>query len=72
MSCLFIKDENSIIGYVTDMTLRDNVVAQQVPVDHEIMEVMDNPIVSISDQSYLYEAVLKMFRTKSRYLLVEK
>lgn len=72
VSCLFIKDDNSIIGYVTDMTLRDNVVAQQIPVDHPIVEVMDNPIVSISDQSYLYEAVLKMFRTKSRYLLVEK
>lgn len=72
VSCLFIKDDNNIIGYVTDMTLRDNVVAQQIPVDHPIAEVMDNPIVSISDQSYLYEAVLKMFRTKSRYLLVEK
>lgn len=72
VSCLFIKEDNSIIGYVTDMTLRDNVVARQIPVDHPIVEVMDNPIVSISDQSYLYEAVLKMFRTKSRYLLVEK
>ncbi len=72
VSCLFIKEDDSIIGYVTDMTLRDNVVARQIPVDHPIVEVMDNPIVSISDQSYLYEAVLKMFRTKSRYLLVEK
>ena len=72
VSCVFIKDKNGIIGYATDMTLRDNVVAQQIAVDRAIIEVMDNPIVSISDQAYLYEAVLKMFRTKSRYLLVEK
>jgi CBS domain-containing protein len=72
VSCVFIQNKNGIIGYATDMTLRDNVVAQQIAVDRAIIEVMDNPIVSISDQAYLYEAVLKMFRTKSRYLLVEK
>ncbi|MDF2518329.1 MAG: signal transduction protein [Sphingobacterium sp.] len=72
VSCAFIRDEQRIIGYVTDMTLRDHVIAQQVAVTAPIASVMDNPIVSISDQSYLYEAVLKMFHTKSRYLLVEK
>lgn len=72
VSCAFIKDEEHIIGYVTDMTLRDRVVAQQVTATAAIVSVMDNPIVSISNQAYLYEAVLKMFHTKSRYLLVEK
>lgn len=72
VSCIFIKNANNIIGYATDITLRDNVVANQVPVNHAIVDVMDNPIVSISNQAYLYEAVLMMFRTKSRYLLVEE
>ncbi|MEZ0452425.1 DUF294 nucleotidyltransferase-like domain-containing protein [Sphingobacterium thalpophilum] len=72
VSCIFIRDEHSIIGYATDMTLRDRVIAEQVDTSRPIIEVMDNPIVSISNQAYLYEAVLKMFRTKSKYLLVEK
>src|SRR5690606_32471493 len=61
-----------IIGYATDITLRDNVIANQVDSKQPIESVMDNPIVSISHQAYLYEAVLMMFRTKTKYLLVEK
>lgn len=73
VSCLFIKDKNqNIIGYATDITLRDNVIAKRVDASAPIDEVMDNPIVSISHQAYLYEAVLMMFSTKTRYLLVEK
>lgn len=71
VSCLFIKEADSIIGYATDMTLRDRVIAERVDAASPIVEVMDNPIVSISNQAYLYEAVLKMFHTKSKYLLVE-
>lgn len=74
VSCLFIREENSrkIIGYVTDITLRDNVIALCVDPQKAVKEVMDNPIVSISSDAYLYEAVLMMFKTKTRYLLVEK
>lgn len=73
VSCLFIRDEKQdIIGYATDITLRDNVIAPCVDPHTPIVEVMDNPIVSISHQAYLYEAVLMMFSTKTRYLLVEK
>lgn len=73
VSCLFIRDESqNIIGYATDITLRDNVIAKHIDVDTPIADVMDNPIVSISHQAYLYEAVLMMFSTKTRYLLVEK
>ncbi|MFZ4861415.1 DUF294 nucleotidyltransferase-like domain-containing protein [Sphingobacterium sp. Mn56C] len=72
VSCLFVTDDSGIIGYATDITLRDNVIAKQVDPKAAIRLVMDNPIVSISHQAYLYEAVLMMFRTKTRYLLVEK
>lgn len=73
VSCLFVKDtEDNIIGYATDLTLRDNVIAKRVDAEKPIASVMDNPILSISHQAYLYEAVLMMFSTKARYLLVEK
>ncbi|WP_294204916.1 DUF294 nucleotidyltransferase-like domain-containing protein [uncultured Chryseobacterium sp.] len=74
VSCLFIRREtdHQIIGYVTDITLRDNVIAECIDPQKAVQEVMDNPIVSISSEAYLYEAVLMMFKTKTRYLLVEK
>ena len=73
VSCVFIKKSGSdeIIGYATGITLRDNVIARCLDSKIAISEVMDNPIVSISSDAYLYEAVLMMFKTKSRYLLVK-
>ncbi|WP_210486741.1 DUF294 nucleotidyltransferase-like domain-containing protein [Rufibacter aurantiacus] len=71
-SCLFVKNEvGQISGYITDITLRDNVVAAQEDVRGQAKEIMDNPIVSIRKDAYVYEAILLMFRTKTRYLLIE-
>lgn len=72
ISCIFITEKEEIIGYATDITLRDNVLGKQIEATQPIGSVMDNPIVSISHQAFLYEAVLMMFRTKTKYLLVEK
>ncbi|OKL38783.1 DUF294 nucleotidyltransferase-like domain-containing protein [Pontibacter flavimaris] len=73
VSCLFVHDaQGQIIGYLTDISIRDNVVARQVSVQEPVQQVMDNPIVSISTQAYVYEAILLMFRTKTRYLLIEQ
>lgn len=71
ISCLFVSGEQEqIIGYVTDITLRDNVIARQVNAQLPIEQVMDNPIVSIDNQAYVHEAILLMFQTKTRYLLI--
>ncbi|KHJ38086.1 putative manganese-dependent inorganic pyrophosphatase [Pedobacter glucosidilyticus] len=73
VSCLFVKDETQqIIGFVTDITLRDRVIAQCIDAKQAIHTIMDNPIVTISTDAYVYEAILLMFRTKARYLVVEK
>src|SRR5207237_649464 len=73
ISCLFIKDDKGkITGYVTDITLRNNVIAKRVDVANPVQSIMDNPIVSIDVQAYVYEALLMMFRTKTRYLLIRK
>lgn len=72
ISCLFVTgSQEQIIGYVTDITLRDNVIARQINAQDPIEKVMDNPILSINNQAYVYEAILLMFRTKTRYLLLE-
>lgn len=73
VSCLFVRDEQGkIVGFVTDMTIRDNVVAKQIDSAGPISSVMDNPVISINVQAYIYEAILMMFRTKTRYLLTEE
>ncbi|UZR95466.1 DUF294 nucleotidyltransferase-like domain-containing protein [Chondrinema litorale] len=73
ISCLFVKDqEEKIIGFVTDITLRDKVIAKLLDINLPILEVIDNPIVSIDDQAFVYEAILLMFQNKIRYLLIEK
>ena len=73
VSCLFVTDEHKhIIGYVTDITLRDKVIAQQKSAQGPVANFIDNPIVSIDVEAYVYEAILMMFSTKTRYLLVQK
>ncbi len=73
ISCLFVKNnEGAIIGYVTDITIRDNVVAKQGDYNGPVSGIMDNPIASINVHAFVYEAILNMFRANSRYMLVEK
>ena len=73
ISCLFIKDQKGkIVGFVTDITLRNNVIAKQVDTNSAVGDIMDNPIVSIDAKSYIYEALLMMFRTKTSYMLIQK
>jgi CBS domain-containing protein len=71
VSCLFVLDENGkITGFVTDITIRDKVVATISDATNPVISIMDKPIISISTDAYVYEAILMMFRTKTRYLLI--
>lgn len=73
VSCLFITDNaDKIIGYVTDITLRDQVIALKRNPDDAVETIMANPVVSVDADAYVYEALLMMFSTKTRYLLVER
>jgi len=73
VSCLFVKDDTgTITGFVTDITIRDKVVANLADANNPVITIIDKPIVSINTQSYVYEAILMMFRTKTRYLLIEE
>ncbi len=71
IGCLLVRnDRKEIVGYITDVTIR-NLVAKRGSLDQFAGEFMDTPIVSIQKDAYVYEAILLMFRTKSRYLLIE-
>jgi CBS domain-containing protein len=72
VSCLFVtNDVQDIIGYVTDITLRNNVVITARNLLDPIEAIMDNPIVSIQSDAYIYEALLMMLLNKTRYLLIK-
>ncbi|HSU52094.1 MAG TPA: DUF294 nucleotidyltransferase-like domain-containing protein [Segetibacter sp.] len=72
VSCLFVTDENGkITGFVTDITIRDKVVANLSDANNPVISIIDKPIVSIGTNAYVYEAILMMFRTKTRYLLIK-
>jgi CBS domain-containing protein len=73
VSCLFVKSrDHRIVGYLTDITIRDKVVGAQQDVRGAVSTYMDNPVLSVKAEAYIYEAILQMFRTKARYLLVEQ
>lgn len=73
MSCVFVgDDEDRISGYVTDITLRDKVLAKGISPQTEVSHIMDTGIVFIRKNAFLYEALLWMFKTKTRYLLVKE
>lgn len=72
VSCVFVKDANQkIVGYITDILLRDRVIGAQKTNETVASEIMHFGLNSINVNAQVFEAVLKMLRTHSRYLLVE-
>ena len=73
-SCYFITNadiDGHIVGFVTDITLRDKVVAGLADARQPVGTIVEAPVVSISSRAFVHEAILLMFRKKTRYLLVE-
>ena len=72
VSCLFIgQSKQEITGYITDLTLRDKVLARGISAESPVQEIIETDLVSIAPEASLVEALLLMFQTKARYLLVK-
>lgn len=72
VSCLFIGSSiENIDGFITDLTLRDRVLATGLSPDSPVGSIAEHSLVSIHPEATLVEALLLMFRTKARYLLVK-
>ncbi len=72
VSCVFVENSGSLIGYVTDLTLRDKVLAKNLPLSVAVEKVMDKDLFHVDQDALLYEALLLMIKAKIRYLLVKK
>lgn len=72
-SCMFVADgKDHVVGYVTDITLRDKVISQKIHIESPVHQVMERDLVSIDIEAYIYEALLLMFQTQTRYMLLSK
>lgn len=58
-------------GIITDHDFKTKVVAQGLDVNTPVREIMSQPILSISENAKMYEALLRMFQKDIRYLLVK-
>lgn len=72
-SCIFVTDaQKVVIGFVTDITLRDGVIAKKISADSPVMEIVERKLISIDIEAHIYEALLLMFQTQTRYILLSK
>ncbi|MBL7111015.1 MAG: CBS domain-containing protein [Bacteroidales bacterium] len=67
---LITQEDHKHVGIVTDSDLRDRVVAGERPTNNPVFEVMSSPLVTISDQSLLFEASLLIEEKKISHLPV--
>ncbi|PZP51145.1 MAG: signal transduction protein [Pseudopedobacter saltans] len=73
VSCIYITDEGGkIVGYLTDILLRDQIVGTRKSPETLAKEIMDPKPIVISVNNFVFEAVLKMYRNNTKYLLIEK
>lgn len=70
-SCLLIRQEGHLIGYITDIVLRNEVIAKKRDVDRPVSEIMDHSVFRLAQNSYIHKAILMMFNHAIRYMIVE-
>jgi CBS domain-containing protein len=70
-SSIFVKnDTGEHIGIVTDNDFRTKVVAEGRSVTRPVGEIMSAPLVSLSLQEHVFEALITMMRTNIKHLAV--
>ncbi len=70
-AALVASESSIIIGIVTDHDLRARVLAENVDLSSPIHTIMSAPIIKISEQALIYEALMRMEEKGVRHLGVE-
>jgi len=60
INSVFISQENDIIGVINNNDLKKRVLAAGIDPGTPVKEIMTSPVVTISDNALLYEALLKL------------
>lgn len=73
VSCIYLKnDAGEIVGYLTDILLRDRIIGEKLSSDTPAEMVMNQKPIVVSTNNFVFEAVLKMYRNNTKYLLIKK
>jgi CBS domain-containing protein len=63
-------EEASVVGIVTDRDLRTRVVAEGLPLDTPIREIMSDDLITIEASHFVFEAMLTMLKNNVHHLPV--
>jgi PAS domain S-box-containing protein len=65
---VFVSRENTVIGVITESDLKKRVLAKNMNVQKPALEIMSSPIVSISENAFLYQALLEIKKNNVSHL----
>lgn len=70
-TCVFVADpEGTATGIVTDRDFANKVVAQELPLDLKVTDIMSKPVVSVETTDRLFQALLAMVSRNIHHILV--
>lgn len=69
-SILISSESGTMVGIVTDVAIRERVIAEKLPGDTPVFEVMSSPLIYIDDSALIFEAVLIMHEKGVKHLVV--
>lgn len=70
-TCVFVVDAGgSAIGVVTDRDFAQKVVAQALPLDRTVNDIMSRPVVAVESTERLFRALLAMVSRNIHHVLV--
>jgi CBS domain-containing protein len=72
-TCVFVVDEaGAAAGIVTDRDFADKVVAQALPLDLKVTDIMSKPVVAVEATERLFLALLAMVSRNIHHVLVTR
>lgn len=69
-SAILVESEQNVVGIVTDLQLRQRVVAGGMTTDSPVSEVMSSPLIYIEDTALIFEAVMLLQERGIKHLVV--
>jgi len=70
-SALVKNDKNEHIGIITDLDIRERAVAEGMDLNKPISEIMSAPLITISADAMMFEAIQLMMVKRVRHLVVK-
>ena len=70
-SLLVSNEADEIVGIITDMALREKVIASQLDYTTSVAEVMSSPLIYVDETALIFEAVMLMEEKKVKHLVVK-